>query len=561
MARNFLSFVLIVAVLASAAMVEKEIRAYLATRDAMELLKRGRDGLDRIERDIRSKREEPDERVAVLKDNAPALANRIQEIDNQIGQKSAGRDRRSGPTSCVVFGGAACDKYLDGLKVEAEIKLLEYERATLYSVKRTGDIARGEKDLERLRLAHQAIYFQYQRNQAAIEDLKQANPWWVLKNPWSRASQELRHLKQTAAYLLGQVMRADQAYRDQKKALELIKKGLASIPDLKSQIDAVFKPLNQEIVAQKTIYLENWVTKLFEAVNHVFWTAAGILLSIILTPIAIKAFYYFVIAPVASRRPAISLLPAVSGAIDGLPGGMKADSDRLKVSDVSQVLTIDHTLEILIHPEYLQSSAIHGEKDTKWLLDRSYPLSSMAAGMFGMTRIRTASTEMVVVSATRDPLSEVGVISLPEGAALVLQPHRLIGIVQRKDHPIKISRHWRLGHLNAWLTLQLRFLVFHGPATLVVQGCRGVRVEKSGNGRSVNQAATIGFSANLAYSTIRCETFGAYLMGKQELFNDSFAGGNGFYVYEEMPHGGAKTGIFGRGIEGLSDSVLKVFGI
>ena len=77
MARNFLSFVLIVAVLASAAMVEKEIRAYLATRDAMELLKRGRDGLDRIERDIRSKREEPDERVAVLKDNAPALANRI----------------------------------------------------------------------------------------------------------------------------------------------------------------------------------------------------------------------------------------------------------------------------------------------------------------------------------------------------------------------------------------------------------------------------------------------------------------------------------------------------
>ncbi len=50
-------------------------------------------------------------------------------------------------------------------------------------------------------------------------------------------------------------------------------------------------------------------------------------------------------------------------------------------------------------------------------------------------------------------------------------------------------------------------------------------------------------------------------MGKQELFNDSFAGGDGFYVYEEMPHGRAKTGIFGRGIEGLTDSVLKVFGI
>ena len=50
-------------------------------------------------------------------------------------------------------------------------------------------------------------------------------------------------------------------------------------------------------------------------------------------------------------------------------------------------------------------------------------------------------------------------------------------------------------------------------------------------------------------------------MGKQELFNDNFAGGPGYYVYEEMPHFGKKTGIAGRGIEGVFDSVLKVFGI
>jgi len=143
----------------------------------------------------------------------------------------------------------------------------------------------------------------------------------------------------------------------------------------------------------------------------------------------------------------------------------------------------------------------------------------------------------------------------------VFQPHRLIGVVQPQAQPLKITRHWRLGTLNAWLTLQLRYLVFHGPATLVVKGCRGVRVERADQGRSINQAATIGFSANLAYSTLRCETFGAYLMGRQELFNDHFGGGPGFYVYEEMPHGGARTGLFGRGLEGFSDSVLKVLGV
>ena len=127
--------------------------------------------------------------------------------------------------------------------------------------------------------------------------------------------------------------------------------------------------------------------------------------------------------------------------------------------------------------------------------------------------------------------------------------------------PLAITTHWRLGSLHAWLTLQLRYVAFHGPARLVVKGCRGVRVEKAGEGRRINQAATMGFSANLAYSTTRCDTFAAYLMGEQELFNDSFAGGAGVYVYEEMPHPGARAGLTGRGIEGLSDSILKIFGL
>jgi hypothetical protein len=50
-------------------------------------------------------------------------------------------------------------------------------------------------------------------------------------------------------------------------------------------------------------------------------------------------------------------------------------------------------------------------------------------------------------------------------------------------------------------------------------------------------------------------------MGKQELLNDNFSGTPGFYVYEEMPHAGKRTGITGRGLEGLTDSLLKVFGV
>lgn len=80
-------------------------------------------------------------------------------------------------------------------------------------------------------------------------------------------------------------------------------------------------------------------------------------------------------------------------------------------------------------------------------------------------------------------------------------------------------------------------------------------------GRAINQAAMLGFSANLQYAVTRCETFGSYLMDKQELFNDRFSGQPGCCIYEETPHPNAKTGITGRGIEGVLDSFLKVFGI
>jgi hypothetical protein len=191
--------------------------------------------------------------------------------------------------------------------------------------------------------------------------------------------------------------------------------------------------------------------------------------------------------------------------------------------------------------------------------------------MVALTRIRCDVPESFVISATHNALAEIGVLSLPAGSAVVMQPHNLVGVVQQRDTPLRITAHWRLTSLHAWLTLQLRYLALHGPARLIVQGCRGVQVEPATGGRAINQAATIAFSANLRYSTRRCETFAAYLLGQQELLNDCFGrapgagvsepGDVGYFVYEQVPRADRKAGITGRGLEGLTDSVLKVLGI
>ena len=100
--------------------------------------------------------------------------------------------------------------------------------------------------------------------------------------------------------------------------------------------------------------------------------------------------------------------------------------------------------------------------------------------------------------------------------------------------------------LSAWLTLQFRYIVFHRPVKLIVKGCRGVRVESAASGRTINPAATLGFSPNLAYSMARNETFTSNLLGERNLFNDSWCG-NGCCVHTETSSDSDRSGFFGRG--------------
>lgn len=351
---------------------------------------------------------------------------------------------------------------------------------------------------------------------------------------------------------------------DQEKLISFLKNPGKALPFVVSRFETTMQlQLKKEIEKYKKQLDDNWFQRAAKPVTKVLPTALWIVFAIIVTPLAIKLFTFYLVAPLATRRPGICLLPGSSGLIQFGANDEVKQTGRLNrplASTVSKSLILDDKSELLVHPELLQSASLEAKKATKWLLDWSMPLTSLASGMYGLTRISADGTEPVVISSSKDPLIEISEIDLPAGSAVVLQPRCLVGIVQRPDMPIRIKGYWRFG-LSNWLTMQLRYVVFHGPARLIVKGCRGIRIEPVNTGRAINQAAMLGFSANLQYAVTRCETFGSYLMGKQELFNDRFAGQPGYCIYEETPHPNAKTGVTGRGIEGVIDSMLKVFGI
>lgn len=315
--------------------------------------------------------------------------------------------------------------------------------------------------------------------------------------------------------------------------------------------DLLERAAEQRATAQNTLrarFARFWQER---RVEQVLWTAAGLLLVMIVLPYAIRLLFYFVLAPLAERRGSIRLR---------VPGSAGPPLPPAERSAPSMAVRLGKGEELLVRQGYLQSSSLEGEKATRWLLDWRHPLSSLASGLWFLTRIR-GEGQMTIISAVQDPFAEVASMRLPEEGSCVLQPRALAAVAVPSGRPLRISSHWRLFSLNAWLTLQLRYLVFHGPARLVLKGGRGVRLEQAEEGRMFGQDQLIGFSANLAYSVKRSETFWPYFLGHEPLFRDRVEAGEGLLIIEEAPLAGRPRKAGRRGLEGALDAALKAVGL
>jgi hypothetical protein len=278
-----------------------------------------------------------------------------------------------------------------------------------------------------------------------------------------------------------------------------------------------------------------------------------ILAALIIVPFLWKLAAYYVIAPYAE-----SSEPILLGAETPGGGGVTATP-----SHPAQRIQLGENEVLMAKVDYLQGSMGGFEKRTKWLMDWRYPFSSMAAGLFMLTRIHnTGSTGgQVTLSTSEDATEELAVLDIPEGKSMVFRPHYLVAVSHPLGHPPRIRSRWVFGKLHAWVNLRFRYLIIEGPAKLVFSAQRGVQVEEvlpEWPGRRVNSHLTAAFSPHLSHSPKRAETFIAYLRGKNALFDDFFQG-HGHVIQQQVT--GGKRNPVARIWEGIFGAIGKVFGI
>ena len=386
--------------------------------------------------------------------------------------------------------------------------------------------------------------------------------WVARKNPMSAVSLEIRQYDIKIAALSGQ-LRASQATVKEWQNKVMQSPVIAKNKQLQQQLqesEQVLAQVKQSITQAESFVQTSLVNRLHLAIMQVLPTALWILAGLILLPIIIKLWQYFVVAPLVSRLPPIRILDAPSEPSEPIRVSSH-EQHTGHVSAHSLTVHLPPSHELLLHPNYLQSFSKQAQKSTQWFLNASIPLSSWAAGLVTLVRLESTQDETLQLASMHNPLEELVILNLPQGASLVCKPRCLAGVIQHKGQKVHISRHWRLFNLHSWLTLQLRYLVFHGQCQLIIKGHHGVILEPAGAPRLIQQNATLGFSSHIAYSNYRCETFVSYYLGKDSLFNDQFSGTSGIYFYEQAPSATSKTAAVHKAVGGVWDAILKVFGI
>lgn len=340
-------------------------------------------------------------------------------------------------------------------------------------------------------------------------------------------------------------------------SLKMLRKAQSGAPWMKHRLSVQSKKNEAEVLhhTRDQILADAINTpgqRLALAVRKVLPKALWTLAAIIVSPFVIKAFLYYALAPLIAKAKAVIVIPDAKGDVE------------IGESGISTPIRLDPGDELIVHSAYLQAAGVGPGKKTLWLFSWRMPFTSLAAGLYAMVKVCNQTTDgaLVTVSPKEDLFDKVCDVQIPEGGAMVIYPRSLIGMMNKDGEAPRIERRWSF-RLHSWITFQFRYIVIHGKARVLIKGCRGVRAQKVNATKPSmqDQLATLGFTANLSYSGVRCETFIDYLLGRDTLFNDRFSSAHGYYLTEEVPSTHRKAGIFGRGLEGLVDGFLKALGI
>jgi uncharacterized protein (AIM24 family) len=295
--------------------------------------------------------------------------------------------------------------------------------------------------------------------------------------------------KETACKIIDE---RDIAYHKLKKEYFNLNKQLGQKLIQLNEVGGVWKSL--EVNFQK-----NW--------THIF----SIILFVLFASPLWKILCFFGFARLAEKVPPIQLTePTIS------------ENILYKNAEKTIAVKVDSYNPLWIRMDYMNQYDRNLARRTRLFWKWSAPFISYVSGLVELTEFtaKNKDEDGTVVLSPKAEGNYITAIQLQQHSGVVIHPAYIIGI----SGSIQLRTQW-VWSLHSWLIGQHRYIIFYGTGKLYLEGRGGIYVmETSPAKTSVESQLLIGFDSQLAYSTIRTETFWPYFRNKISLIDNQFSG-------------------------------------
>ena len=272
-------------------------------------------------------------------------------------------------------------------------------------------------------------------------------------------------------------------------------------------------------------------------------------------PFLRRTLWYYVGMPLVSRARPIQLATPRDG---------EGDDPALKCSPGERSLEVEVPAgqRLRARPGYIQSDRRGARSEL--FFDNDAPNLSYISGLVLLTRLASLAPDdeprRVLLGTPDDPDAYLMRVDLKDHPGIVLKARHVVGVIG----DVRIHSTWRLNNLHAWATSQVRFIIFSGTGTLIVEGYGDVQGRPlKGEREQKRMSRVVGFDTRLSYKTERTATFLPYLVdpGREPLVVDVFEG-TGTIFFEKNPSARKRHRSVGEAVAGFFlDAVRRLFGL
>jgi len=265
-------------------------------------------------------------------------------------------------------------------------------------------------------------------------------------------------------------------------------------------------------------------------------------------PVSIKAFNYYLIAPLARKTRPITISQDDQD---------KGQSIYYDVPQKEFQLQVGKEHSLIVKPGWYSLNT-DGTTKTRFFWERGNPFASYAMGLVNMTEFKPDGDLLreVKLASEEDPNCDIIPVRLKDHPGYIVKHGHVVATC---GSALAMKKVWGLWDWRNWLFGNLRYVFFTGTGTVYIHGYGAVSTYNTGNPNNrIKERHLVGYDTRTSFRMIRTETFINYWLNDIPLYDIQFFG-NGNYL-QQQSFGQRDEKIFRSLLEDILSAVGKLLG-